>query len=462
MGHKTLLLAGLLGLTTTANAQASSAQQAAERDLFAKIVEIPTVEGQPAEFKKLTRLLTSEFRKAGITNVIVKDHDNTQTLIARWPAAKPSGKKPILLMAHMDVVAAKASDWKYPPFQFREEGGYYLGRGSNDNKAALTGIVLALQYLHAEKFAPARDIIVLFTGDEETIGNGARRAASEWRDLIDAEYALNGDAGGGSVFPDGRVEGFGIQIAEKTYADFRLTAVNRGGHSSTPRPDNAIYALASALTAIERHRFPAMINDATRASYEILAKGDSGQYGELVRRFLADPEDRETADLLEAMDPGSTRTRCVATMLSGGHAPNALPQKAEANVNCRIFPSVKIEEVRQQLQALSGPDVTVTAVEGSQTPETAPSPMRDDITQAYRAAVATRFPNAPVLPFQSAGATDGAFLRAAGIPVYGFGGLWGIVGQREGAHGLDERVWAEGFHGQVPTWMEMLRRVAGT
>ena len=462
MGQKTLFLAGLLGLTTTANAQASSAQQAAERDLFAKIVEIPTVEGQPAEFKKLTRLLTSEFRKAGITNVIVKDHDNTQTLIARWPAAKPSGKRPILLMAHMDVVAAKASDWKYPPFQFREEGGYYLGRGSNDNKAALTGILLALQYLHAEKFAPARDIIVLFTGDEETIGNGARRAASEWRGLIDAEYALNGDAGGGSVFPDGRVEGFGIQIAEKTYADFRLTAVNRGGHSSTPRPDNAIYALASALTAIERHRFPAMINDATRASYEILAKGDSGQYGELVRRFLADPQDRETADLLEAMDPGSTRTRCVATMLSGGHAPNALPQKAEANVNCRIFPSVKIEDVRQQLQALSGPDVTVTAVEGSQTPETAPSPMRDDITQAYRAAVATRFPNAPVLPFQSAGATDGAFLRAAGIPVYGFGGLWGIVGQREGAHGLDERVWAEGFHGQVPTWMEMLRRVAGT
>jgi len=462
MGHKTLLLAGLLGLTTTANAQASSAQQAAERDLFAKIVEIPTVEGQPAEFKKLTRLLTSEFRKAGITNVIVKDHDNTQTLIARWPAAKPSGKKPILLMAHMDVVAAKASDWKYPPFKFREEGGYYLGRGSNDNKAALTGIVLALQYLHAEKFAPARDIIVLFTGDEETIGNGARRAASEWRGLIDAEYALNGDAGGGSVFPDGRGEGIGIQIAEKTYTDFRLTAVNRGGHSSTPRPDNAIYALASALTAIERHRFPAMINDATRASYEILAKGDSGQYGELVRRFLADPQDRETADLLEAMDPGSTRTRCVATMLSGGHAPNALPQKAEANVNCRIFPSVKIEDVRQQLQALSGPDVTVTAVEGSQTPETAPSPMRDDLTQAYRDAVATRFPNAPVLPFQSAGATDGAFLRAAGIPVYGFGGLWGIVGQREGAHGLDERVWAEGFHGQVPIWMEMLRRVAGT
>lgn len=462
IGRNTLFLAGILALTTAANAQTLEPKVAAERDLFAKIVEIPTVEGQPAEFKKLTTLLSAEFRKAGITNIVVKDHDNTQTMIARWPAAKPSGKKPILLMAHMDVVAAKASDWKYPPFKFREEGGYYLGRGSNDNKAALTGIVLALQYLRAEKFESTRDIIVLFTGDEETIGNGARRAATEWRDLIDAEYALNGDSGGGSVFPDGRVEGFGIQIAEKTYADFKLTAVNRGGHSSAPRPDNAIYALAGALTAIEQHRFPAMINDATRASYEMLANGDSGQYGELVRRFLADPQDRETADLLEAMDPGSTRTRCVATMLSGGHAPNALPQKAEANVNCRIFPSVKVDDVRQQLQTLSGQDVTVASVEGSQTPETAPSPMRSDVTQAYQASVATRFPNAPVLPFQSAGATDGAFLRSAGIPVYGFGGLWGIVGQKEGAHGLDERVWAEGFHGQVPIWMEMLRRVAGS
>lgn len=455
-----LLCAGVAALVAT-SAYATSDRKADERALFAKIVEIPTVEGRPAEFKKLSSLLTAEFRKAGITNVVVKDHDNTQTLIARWPAAKPSGKKPILLMAHMDVVAANESDWKYPPFKFRDENGWYLGRGSNDNKAALTGILLALQYLRAEKFEPSRDIIVLFTGDEETTGNGARRAASEWRDLIDAEYALNGDAGGGSVFPDGRVEAFGIQIAEKTYADFRLTAVNRGGHSSVPRPDNAIYALASALTAVERHRFPAMINDATRAGFSMLAKGDSGQYGELLKRFLANPEDRETADLLESMDPGSTRTRCVATMLSGGHAPNALPQKAEANVNCRIFPGVRVSDVQSQLQTLSGPDVTVVAVEGSQTPETAPSPLRNDVTDAYVAAVGARFPNAPVLPFQSAGATDGAFLRSAGIPVYGFGGLWSIVGQQEGAHGLDERVWAEGFHGQVPIWMEMLKRVAG-
>ncbi|MEY4870100.1 MAG: hypothetical protein RIS11_1294, partial [Pseudomonadota bacterium] len=225
--------------------------------------------------------------------------------------------------------------------------------------------------------------------------------------------------------------------------------------------DNAIYALSNALTALESHRFPAMINDATRAGFTLLAEKDGGQYGELVKRFLADPNDREAADLVEANDPGSTRTRCVATMLSGGHAPNALPQKAEANVNCRIFPGVKVEDVRQQLQTLAGPDVTVTAVEGSQTPETAPTAIRQDILDAYKAAVATRFKNAPVVPYQSAGATDGAFLRANGIPVYGFGGLWSIVGEREGAHGLDERVNADGFHGQIPIWMEMLKRVAG-
>jgi len=453
--------AALLACVSTQALGAETSNRQSERDLFAKIVEIPTVKGRTAEFKKLTGLLTAEFRKVGITNVVVKDHDGTQTLIARWPAAKPSGKKPILLMAHMDVVEAKESDWKFPPFQFREENGYYLGRGSNDNKAALTGILIALQYLRAEGFAPSRDIIVLFTGDEETSGDGARRAATEWRSLIDAEYALNGDAGGGSVYKDGRPDVFAMQIAEKTYADYKLTAINRGGHSSAPRPDNAIYALANAITALEHHRFPPMINDATRAGYEQIAKRDGGQFGELVKRFLADPSDRESADLLEQFDPGYTRTRCVATMLSGGHAPNALPQKAEANVNCRIFPGVSIESVRQQLQDLSGPDVSVTVVPGSPTPETSPSPMREDILEAYKAAVATRFKDTPVIPFQSAGATDGAFLRANGIPVYGFGGLWGIVGEPEGAHGLNERVYADGFHGQIPIWMDMLKRLAG-
>ena len=233
---RSILLAAALAAPAAAQ---TDARHKAERALFEKVVEIPTVEGR-GQMPKLTALLTSEFRKAGITDVVVKDHDRTQTLIARWPAARPSGKKPILLMAHMDVVDAKPSDWKNDPFTFREEGGYYLGRGAADNKAALTGIVLALQNLKQAGFQPTRDIIVLFTGDEETAANGARKAATEWRSLIDAEYALNGDAGGGALFEDGRVDSWVLQLAEKTYADYKLTATNRGGHSSQPRPDNAI------------------------------------------------------------------------------------------------------------------------------------------------------------------------------------------------------------------------------
>ncbi|HEX6219382.1 MAG TPA: M20/M25/M40 family metallo-hydrolase [Sphingomicrobium sp.] len=455
------LLLAAMSAPAVAQALADDARRAAERDLFKRIVEIPTVEGRTAEFKKLTALLTAEFRKAGITNVVVKDHDRTQTLIARWPAARPSGKKPIMLLAHMDVVEAKASDWQNPPFQFREQDGNYLGRGSSDNKSQLTGIVLALQELKRQGFQPTRDIVILFTGDEETAMNSIRRASTEWRDLIDSEYALNFDGGGGAVYRDGRVDAWYLQIAEKTYADYKMVAINRGGHSSAPRPDNAIHALAEAITAIEEHRFEPMINDATRAQYERIAANDKGYYGELIKQFLANPKDREYADLLEAVDTGGTRTRCVTTMLSGGHAPNALPQRAEANVNCRIFPGVKIETVRQQLQQLAGPDVTVTTLEEMATPETDPSPLRDDIVEAYKAAVGTRFPNAPIVPFMSAGATDGSYLRSVGIPVYGVGGSWGILGEKYGAHGLDEKVWIEGFHGQVPITVDLIRRLAG-
>lgn len=455
-----LLAASLLCTAATATAQQPDpTRRAAERALFEQIVEIPTVAGRTAEFRKMTALLTAEFKKAGITNVVVKDHDNTQTLIARWPAARPSGKKPILLMAHMDVVEAKASEWKHPPFEFREEGGYYLGRGSYDNKAALTGVVLALQELKRSGFQPTRDIIVLFTGDEEVSGNGARRASTEWRPLVDSEYALNFDAGGGLRYKDGRTDGFYIQIAEKTYADYKFTAVNNGGHSSAPRPDNAIYALAGALKNLEEYRFEPMINPATRAFFERIAANDKGSYGELIKKWLSNPTDRVTADLLEANALGYTRTRCIATQLSGGHAPNALPQKAEANVNCRVFPGVTLEDVRGQLQSLAGKDVTVTLDDSS--PASDVSPMREDLVSAYREAARTKFADADIIPLQSAGATDGSFLRNAGIPVYGVGGLWGYLKDPLNEHGLDERVLVEGFHDQVPIIADLLRRIAG-
>ncbi len=430
----------------------------AERALLEQIVEIPTVAGR-GEMPRLVALLRSELGRAGFDRFNVHPHDNTETLIARRPADRPSGEGPILLMAHMDVVDADPNDWQNPPFEFREEEGYYLGRGVRDNKAGLTGMVLAMQRLETSGFASDRDLIVLFTGDEETLQNGARLAASEWRELIEADVALNSDGGGGSVFRDGRVEGFFVQIAEKTYADFQFRVTNRGGHSSRPRPDNAIYQLAAALTGVERHRFPHQLNDATRISYEMLATNDDGFYGQLVRSWLDDPDNGEIADLIESLEPGQTRTRCVATEISGGHAPNALPQSAEATVNCRIFPGTPVEEIQQTLQTIAGQHVEVSLMEGSGA-WSDPSPIDEALFAAYGRALAVRFPDAPIIPFMSAGATDAIFTRAAGIPTYGIGGTWGISGEASGAHGLDERVLVEGFHGSVDIWEALLRDLA--
>ena len=445
-------------LSGTALAQSAAERRKTERDLLQKVVEIPTVKGR-GEMPRLTKLLSAELRKAGITDIVVKDHDGTQTMIARWHAAKPSGKKPILLMAHMDVVEAKASDWKFDPFIFREEGGYYLGRGSVDNKAGLTALVLTMQQLMASGFQPGRDIILLFTGDEETQQHGARRASTEWKSLIDAEYALNSDAGGGGRYKDGRWDSFGFQLAEKTYADYTFVATNRGGHSSGPRPDNAIYQLAGSLKALEEYRFKPMINDATRAAFAQDAVNDKGLYGELAKQFVKDPTDAENADMLEALMLGQTRTRCVATQMSGGHAPNALPQRAEANVNCRIFPGVDPKALEAELQAIAGQFVKVELAEGGDRSE--PSPLRQDIYDAYRDSVKETIGDAPLIIFMTSGATDGTFTRAAGIPTYGVGGLWGYINENQGVHGLDERVLIEGFHAQTPFWAALLRRLAG-
>ena len=448
---------GIVLGSTQAHAADVAARQAAERELFRQVVEIPTVAGR-GEMPRLVKLLSAQFRKAGIRDITVKPYDDTEDMIVRWPAAKPSGRKPILLMAHMDVVEARRADWTHDPFTFREADGYYWARGASDNKAGVVAIVSSLVRLKQAGFEPTRDIVVLFTGDEETAGNGSRLAARDWKPLIDAEFALNSDAGGGSVYKDGRVESFSIQVAEKTYADFRFVATNRGGHSSAPRADNAIYQLAGALKALEEYRFTPMLNDATRAYFELVAAKDQGAYGELVQAWLDDPTNLEKADGVEMNEPGYTRTRCVATELSGGHAPNALPQRAEANVNCRIFPGVKPTDVLQELQAIAGKDVKVEIAMGGDW--SAPSPLRDDVLTAYRNAVTQRFPAAPIVPGMSAGATDAVYIRGAGIPTYGVSGLWSFVGETSGAHGLNERVGVQAFHDQIDIWEHMLRELA--
>lgn len=434
-----------------------AADRSAERDLYRQVVEIPTVAGR-GQMPRLVKLLADRFRAAGITDIQIKPHGNTQTMIVRWRAPTPD-KRPMLLMAHMDVVEANRADWDVDPFKFQERDGYFWGRGVADNKAGVVGLTASILRLKAQGFQPRRDIILLFTGDEETKQDGARLAATEWRPLIDAEFALNSDAGGGRIYKDGRPERFTMQLAEKTYADFRFKAVNRGGHSSAPRPDNAIYAVAGAMKALEQYRFKPMLNAPSRASFEAIARTDRGLFGELVSRWLAEPDNGERADLIEAIQPGSTRTRCVATQISGGHAPNALPQHVEANVNCRIFPGVPVETVRQQLQSIAGPDVTVELVEGGATSD--PTVLRDDVLQAYREAVQRRFPGVEIVPTQSAGASDAVFLRAAGIPTYGVGGLWSFVGDQSGVHGLNERVPVKAFEDSVDIWQDIIARLAG-
>lgn len=451
-------LTAALALGLTAPAAAQDARDAAERDILKRAVEIPTVKGR-GQMPAMTAMVSAELEKAGITDFVIKKHDDTETLIARWHAGKPA-KKPILLMAHMDVVEAKREDWKNDPFVFREEDGFYLGRGVVDNKAGLVAMVAALQRLHASGFAPDRDIIVLLTGDEETVQNGAMLASTEWKELIDAEFALNSDGGGGGILPGGKVDYFGVQVAEKIYADYTLAATNRGGHSSAPRDDNAIYQLAQALKNLEEYRFSPRLTEVNRPIWEHTAENDGGVFGAMVKAWLDEPDNMEFADAVESVANGQTRTRCIATMISGGHAPNALPQAAEANVNCRIFPTETADEVLATLQRIAGPEVTVARVEGDGIPSP-PSPIREDVFGAVTRSVQTRFPGAKVIPDMSAGATDGLFLRAAGIPVYGASALWGYVNEPLGVHGLDERIRAESFHDDIDHWERILRELAG-
>lgn len=443
-------------------AQSLDAQEQTERELFKKVIEIPTVQFR-GEMPRLTKLLSAEFRKAGLTDITIKDHegrpgDKTQTMVVRWRARNPT-KPPLVVMAHMDVVEAKASDWKNDPFIFREQNGYYLGRGTSDNKNGVVSIVAALSRLKAAGFQPNRDIIALLTGDEENAGNGVRLAATDWGLLKGAEFALNVDDGGCAVHRDGRVEGCYLQVAEKTYADFTFSAINRGGHSSAPRSDNAIYQLAAALKALEEYRFTPMLTDANRGQYEFAVKNDKGVYGSIVQAWLDDPTNLEKADAVEAIDPGHTRTRCVATQLSGGHAPNALPQKAEANVNCRIFPGVDPEVVRKELQGIAGKEITVKR--GDVGSWAAPSAPREDVTAAYRKAIQTKLSDAPIIQSMSAGATDGVFTRAAGIPTYGVAGVFVTIGDELGYHGLDERIPVKAFHDSIDVLESMLRDLAG-
>jgi acetylornithine deacetylase/succinyl-diaminopimelate desuccinylase-like protein len=454
----------------TVPTQLPASWQAKTREVFKQAIEIPSVHNR-GEVPKVAKLLAAQFKAAGIPDADIHfmpyealPGDNTEALIVRWRSPHAT-KKPMLILGHMDVVEAKRSDWKYDPFVFREEGGYFYGRGTSDMKNGDVATTMAAVKLISEGFKPDRDIIFFYSGDEETRGVGATLGSTKWRNLTDAEFGLNADGGCPSYDEQFRPLGCGISMAEKTFQTYFLTTHNPGGHSSRPRPDNAIYDLADALEKVRNYRFQPMQNEVTRAYFQERAKQEGNSpLGQEIRAWLANPNDGKAADAIEAnpLEVGFTRTRCVATMLSGGHADNALPQSATATVNCRIFPGVQATEVQAELQKLVGPNVEVKPDPNYIGVPTPASPLRPDVlaavTNAVHKVVDARM---DIYPEMSTGASDGSFFRAQGIPVYDVDGSWGISPIDERAHGLDERIPVRAMYDDVVYWESIIRSLAG-
>jgi carboxypeptidase PM20D1 len=381
----------------------------------------------------------------------------TAVLVARYAGTDPS-KKPIVILDHMDVVEAKKADWTRDPFTPVVENGYVFGRGSGDDKFDVSMVVTVLSKLKREGWKPGREVILALSGDEETLMQTARKLAA---DLKGAELVLNGDAGGGNLTEDGKPEVYGLQAAEKTYADFEITVTDPGGHSSRPGRTNAIYQLGTDLARLAAFQFPAMQSEITMAGFKAAAATRTGPTGEALRAYVANPKDPAALATLSADRDfvGQLRTTCVATMITGGHATNALPQKATASVNCRIFPGTPSEEVRQTLvKVIADPGATVTR-ENDGSIDAPASPLRADVLAAVTKAVHARYPGLPIVPNMSAGATDSMFFRALGVPAYGVSGMF-MKASDDFAHGLNERVPVAAIDGALAQWESILKDLA--
>ena len=455
-----------------AGPQLTPAQREATHAMFEHIINTPTVIGRH-KVPEMAQFVADQFKAGGFpaadvhvlpyhTGSATTSDDDTAALIVRWRAPATAKAKPILLMGHMDVVEAKREDSTTDPFVLTEKDGYYYGRGTIDMKDGITAITQAMINLKKAGFTPKRDIVVLFTGDEETNGIGAKKGASEWLELLGRpEYGLNADGGGGGFNPDGSPAGFTMQTAEKTFAGYSFTVRNRGGHSSKPRKDNAIYSLAHALDKVEAYRFTPKLNETTRAYFTARAKMEKGPLGDAMRRWLANPKDDKAADFIEASESevGLTRTRCVPTRLFAGHADNALPQLATAMINCRIFPGEDPNAVKAELEKIVG-DPTVAVTRNDDYVSSIASPLRPDVTAAFTKTVQTLHPGMPVFPEMSTGASDARPFRVAGIPVYGTNGAWVQVPTDYRAHGKDERIPIQSLYDNVVHWQLMLQDLA--
>lgn len=450
------------GIVAAAPAVSSSKVDPALHDqaltILQKSIAFRTVEGA-GQVPAYAEYLKSVLVEAGFASedITIEPVGETATFVARYRGTD-SKKKPLLVIGHMDVVEARREDWQRDPFTPVIENGYVFGRGSVDNKFELSMITATVARLKREGWKPRRDVILAFSGDEETQMLTTRKLASQFKD---AEMVLNGDAGGGLLSEAGQAVVYGLQAGEKTYADFELTVTNPGGHSSRPTKPNAIAQLARALERIDEYQFPPMHNELTVAYFRESLPNLSGPTAAAIERYLANPEDAQAIATLSA-DPsyvGQLRTTCVPTQIEGGHAPNALPQKAVANVNCRIFPGVRIEDVQKTLaEVVADPQIELTRIESGSVASDA-SPLRKDVMNAVTKAVHARFPGLSIVPSMSAGATDSTHFRAVGVPSYGVSGLF-MKDSDEFAHGLNERVPVSAIDGALAHWEILLRSLA--
>ena len=429
--------------------QLTPTQQLA-RDVFKELIEINT-SVTTGNVTAGAVAMEKRFRAAGFPDsdiFIGGPRADKYNLVVRYHGKNPGGRKPVLLLAHIDVVEALKADWspEFDPFKFTEKDGYYYARGIADDKAMASIFVANLLRMKQEGYVPDRDIIVALTADEESGAfNGVDWLVQNHKDLIDAGIGLN--EGGGGTLRDGKPLFNTIQLAQKITTNYTLQVTNRGGHSSVPRKDNAITSLADALSKVGRYEFPVQLSDVTREFFSKTAPSETPEMGRAMKALVANPKDKAAAAVVAGDEKYSSmlRTTCVATMLSGGHATNALPQLAEANINCRIYPTDSPEYVRSTLASVIK-DTTVKVLIKSQRPPSPPAKLSPEIMQPVGRVTKELFGDIPVIPTMSTGANDSRFLLAIGIQSYGVSGLFSDPKTDARAHGRDERIRMQSYY----------------
>jgi acetylornithine deacetylase/succinyl-diaminopimelate desuccinylase-like protein len=451
----------LLATVAGARAQTNDATKQLARDIFKQLVEINTTDSVGST-TRAAEAMAKRLRDSGFpASDIYADGPNARkgNLVARLHGT--GAHKPILLIGHLDVVEARREDWSMDPFQFVEKDGYFYGRGTLDMKSGDTFLLMAMIRMKQEGYQPDRDIILALTADEEGGNfNGVDWLIQNHRDLVDAEYVLNPDAGSFQLVNDQKSL-VAIQASEKLYQDFDLKVTNPGGHSSLPVADNAIYHLAEGLARLEHYKFPFELSEITRAYFDRMSAVVGGPVGADMKAILRNPPEEAAIARLSNLPfyNGITHTTCVATRLEAGHANNALPQMARANVNCRILPGHSSEETRATLiQVLGDPQISVQAVftgvgGGKSNP---PSPLRPDLISTLEKVSTRMWPGVTVVPVMETGASDGAISRAAGFPTYGISGMWMDVND-DRSHGRDERLLVWSFYEGVDFYYRFLK-----